>query len=64
MKEIADALQISEKTVEFHKYHIMKIFNLRSTAELVLFCPPEWLDFPLAVRSWIQAGTFLPWEVS
>ena len=36
MKEIADKLQISESTVQFHKYHIMKNFNLQSTAELVL----------------------------
>jgi DNA-binding NarL/FixJ family response regulator len=37
MKEIADILQISEKTVEFHKYEVTKSFNLKSTAELVLF---------------------------
>ena len=37
MKEIADILQLSEKTIEFHKYHIMKSWNLRNNAELVLF---------------------------
>ena len=37
MKEIADNLQISEKTVQFHKYEIMKSFNLHSTPELVAF---------------------------
>jgi DNA-binding NarL/FixJ family response regulator len=37
MKEIADILQISEKTVEFHKYQVMNAFDLHSTAELVLF---------------------------
>jgi DNA-binding NarL/FixJ family response regulator len=35
-KEIADILQISEKTVLFHKYKIMEQFNLKSNAELVL----------------------------
>ena len=37
MKEIADILQISEKTVQFHKYEVMKSFNLQSTPELVAF---------------------------
>ena len=37
MKEIADILKVSEKTVMFHKYHIMESFNLKSNAELVLF---------------------------
>ena len=37
MKEIADILKVSEKTVMFHKYHIMKVFNLKNNAELVLF---------------------------
>lgn len=37
MKEIAHILQVSEKTVEFHKYQIMKNFALRSNAELVRF---------------------------
>jgi len=37
MKEIAGLLYVSEKTVEFHKRHIMEAFNLKSNAELVLF---------------------------
>jgi DNA-binding NarL/FixJ family response regulator len=37
MKEIAAILHLSEKTVEFHKHHIMEAFNLKSNADLVLF---------------------------
>jgi DNA-binding NarL/FixJ family response regulator len=37
MKEIAAILNLSEKTVEFHKHHIMEAFNLKSNAALVLF---------------------------
>jgi DNA-binding NarL/FixJ family response regulator len=37
MKEIALALNLSEKTVEFHKHHIMEAFNLKSNADLILF---------------------------
>jgi DNA-binding NarL/FixJ family response regulator len=37
MKVIADLLKLSEKTVEFHKHHIMESFNLKSNADLVLF---------------------------
>jgi len=37
IKEIAWRLGLSEKTVEFHKHHIMEAFNLKSNAELVLF---------------------------
>jgi len=37
MKEIAGLLDLSEKTVEFHKHHIMESFHLRSNADLVLF---------------------------
>jgi DNA-binding NarL/FixJ family response regulator len=35
-KEIADILNVSERTVMFHKYHMMKVFNLKSNADLVL----------------------------
>ncbi len=37
MKQIAGLLDVSEKTVEFHKHHIQEAFNLRSNADLVLF---------------------------
>jgi len=37
MKEIAEILKVSEKTVMFHKYRIMELFNLRNNAEVVLF---------------------------
>jgi len=36
-KEIADIIALSEKTVEFHKHHIRELFNLHSTADIVLF---------------------------
>jgi len=37
IKEIAGQLDLSKKTVEFHKHRIMDAFNLKSNAELVLF---------------------------
>jgi DNA-binding NarL/FixJ family response regulator len=37
MKEVAEILQLSEKTVMFHKYQIMESFSLKSNADLVLF---------------------------
>ncbi len=36
-KEIADLLCISSRTVEFHKYRIMKDFGLKNAAELVRY---------------------------
>jgi DNA-binding NarL/FixJ family response regulator len=36
-KEIAYLLNLNQKTVEFHKHHIMEAFSLRNNAELVLF---------------------------
>lgn len=52
-KQIAGHLNLSEKTVEFHKHHIMHAFNLKSNADLVLFAlkqglvslPPETAQF-------------------
>jgi DNA-binding NarL/FixJ family response regulator len=37
MKEIAALLELSGKTVEFHKHHIMNSFGVRTNAGLVLF---------------------------
>jgi len=37
MKEIAEALQLSTRTVETHKYQIMAILGVSSTAELVRY---------------------------
>jgi DNA-binding NarL/FixJ family response regulator len=37
MKEIAGILGLSEKTVEFHKHHIMESFDIKTNADLVLF---------------------------
>jgi DNA-binding NarL/FixJ family response regulator len=37
LKEIAAVLRVSEKTIEFHKHHIMEAFSLKSNADLVLF---------------------------
>jgi DNA-binding NarL/FixJ family response regulator len=36
-KQVAGHLNLSEKTIEFHKRHIMQSFNLKSNADLVLF---------------------------
>jgi len=43
MKEIAGILEVSEKTVEFHKHHIRELFNLHSTADIVLFAVKQGL---------------------
>ena len=43
LKEIAGRLELSEKTIQFHKYHIMETFNLKSNADLVLFAIKEGL---------------------
>ena len=37
IKQIAGILHLSDKTVEFHKHHIMQAFSIKSNAELVLF---------------------------
>jgi len=42
-KEIASLLHLSQKTVEFHKHHVMESFNLRSNADLVLFAVKQGL---------------------
>ncbi len=53
IKEVAGHLNLSEKTVEFHKHHIMESFNLKSNADLVLFALKQGLISidPVAGRS-------------
>lgn len=46
-KEIAALLNVSLKTVMFHKYHVMDIFNLRSNADVVLFALQKGLIMPM-----------------
>jgi DNA-binding NarL/FixJ family response regulator len=46
MKEIAGFLHLSEKTVEFHKHHIMVAFNLKNNPDLVLFALSRGLITP------------------
>jgi DNA-binding NarL/FixJ family response regulator len=36
-KEIANTLNLSRRTVEFHKYHMMDSLGLHNTTELILF---------------------------
>jgi DNA-binding NarL/FixJ family response regulator len=36
-KEVAEALYVSPRTVEFHKYNVMKTLNLKTSAQLVHF---------------------------
>ncbi len=51
MKEIAALLNLSEKTVEFHKHHIMISFNLKNNADLVLFALTHGLILPAPAHS-------------
>jgi DNA-binding NarL/FixJ family response regulator len=37
LKEIAARLDLSPKTIEFHKHHIMAAFNLKTNSDVVLF---------------------------
>ena len=43
-KEIASELEISRKTVEYHKYKMMHQLGLKSTAELIQFAVKNGLD--------------------
>jgi DNA-binding NarL/FixJ family response regulator len=45
-KEVADLLDLSEKTVEFHKQRIRESFNLASNADMVLFALKHGLIAP------------------
>ena len=44
VKEIALVLNLSEKTVEFHKHHIMEAFNLKSNADSGPVCAEKGIN--------------------
>ena len=60
IKEIAAILNLSEKTVEFHKHHVMEAFHIKSNADLVLFGLKRGLiainPEPLSARVWSTLG--------
>ncbi len=58
-KEIASILNLSEKTIQFHKYHIMQAFNIKNNAELVLFALERGL---ISVNSQPQDGMRAIWQ--
>ena len=37
LKEIANILNLSRKTIDFHKHRLMSSFNLKNNADVVLF---------------------------
>jgi DNA-binding CsgD family transcriptional regulator len=41
MKEAADVLQVTPRTVAFHKYKIMEEFDLKTNTELLRFAIKE-----------------------
>jgi DNA-binding NarL/FixJ family response regulator len=43
MKEVAAVLNVTTRTVAFHKYRIMEEFNLRNNSDLVRFAIKEHL---------------------
>jgi DNA-binding NarL/FixJ family response regulator len=43
MKEAASILNVSARTIAFHKYRIMEHLNIKTTAELVQFAVREHL---------------------
>ena len=43
MKEAASILNVSPRTIAFHKYRMMEQLNIKTTAELVQFAVREHL---------------------
>ena len=46
MKEVAKILHVTKRTIAFHKYHIMKDFDLRSNWDVLKFAIREKLILP------------------
>src|SRR5690349_23281012 len=55
-KEIGDVLHLSAKTVEFHKYNMMKKLGLHTTIELAKYAMERQLFAPVAGKSGPSAG--------
>jgi hypothetical protein len=56
IKEISGVLELSSKTVEFHKHHIMESFNIKSNADLVLFALKHRLISIVPEPSFLEPG--------
>ncbi len=37
MKQVADMLNVTERTVQFHKYRMMQQLGIKTSAELIQF---------------------------
>ena len=37
MKEVANILKVTPRTVAFHKYRVMEVLSIETTAELIQF---------------------------
>jgi DNA-binding CsgD family transcriptional regulator len=46
MKEVAAVLDISPRTVEFHKYRVMELLGVKTNAELVQYAIKHGLIAP------------------
>ena len=46
MKEIAAALGLSPRTVETHKYQVMQVLGLQTTADLIRYAIEHGLTAP------------------
>ncbi len=55
LKEIAARLELSPKTIEFHKHHIMEAFHLRANSDLVLFAIKKGL---ISVRPEVRHASY------
>lgn len=51
MKEIAAALRLSRRTVEMHKYQVMRVIGVRTTAELISYFVRHETDLPVEDRA-------------
>jgi len=55
-KEIASILHVSRRTVEYHKYHLMKVLGLHKSAELIQFA----VEYGLVLQSLRPRGGKTP----